>query len=505
MPLAPAIRAAIRVLRGRPDDLLPAFLSTPAVSATVRIVGLAGLAVAYAYLEVTGRLERVRADLAERDLEPPDPNAEPEAFAEWMDGLVPLLETLVTPTTLGVLAVSGVVAALLFVVLSAVVTAAQFAACRATLDDERGTTAALAGGRRHWPSVLGLFVLELLVLLGLTGGAVAGVAFAALVSPIAGLLVGLVATLPWLVAVAAVRLVFAFAPVVVVVDGVGTLEAVRRGGGFVRSSTVDAVGYSLLAVAVFAVLGSVAALSAEAGAVLVGVAGFLLVTPVLALTKTALYASSADEISPPATPEQTLSGQLRDGLGRGLGEMLRYVRDSPGAIALSTGLFVGGIGLGWLLAAPYEGVVTASIAGRLEGHVPPTAAVFFGANNWTVAVGTGLSGLALAVPTAVSMVFNGATFGALGRLETAPMELVAFVLPHGILELPALVVAGAVGLSLGASAWRRLRGRASREELAATVERAFWVLVGVGVVLGVAALIEGFVSPYYYRPFLAVV
>jgi len=38
--------------------------------------------------------------------------------------------------------------------------------------------------------------------------------------------------------------------------------------------------------------------------------------------------------------------------------------------------------------------------------------------------------------------------------------------------------------------------------LADTLERAFWVLVGIGMVLAVAALIEGFVSPYYYRPFL---
>lgn len=504
MSLAPALRAAIRVLRGRTDDLLPAFLLTPAVSATVRVVGLAGVAVAYAYLAVTGRLERFRADLAERDLEPPNPNAEPEAFAEWMDGVGPLLETLVTPTTLGILAVSGAVAVLLFVVVSAAVTAAQFAACRATLDDERGTTAALAGGRRHWIAILGLFLFELLVLLVLTGGAVAGVAAAAVVSPIAALLVGLVATLLWLVAFAVVRLTFAFAPVVAIVDGEGTFGAVRGGAGYVRSNPVDAVGYSLLAVAALGVLGTVAALSAQAGAVFVGVASFLLVTPLLALTKTALYASVEAEISPPPTPERSLSGQLRDGLRRGLGEMRRYVRDSPGAMALSTALFVGGIALGWLLAAPYEGVVTASITGRLEGHFPPTAAVFFGANNWTVAVGSGLSGLALAVPTAVSMVFNGAMFGILGRLEVAPFELVAFVLPHGVLELPALVVAGAVGLSLGASAWRRLRGRASREELAAAVERAFWVLVGVGVVLAVAALIEGFVSPYYYRPFLAV-
>lgn len=94
------------------------------------------------------------------------------------------------------------------------------------------------------------------------------------------------------------------------------------------------------------------------------------------------------------------------------------------------------------------------------------------------------------------------TFGVYGRLEAAPAELVAFVVPHGVLEVSAIVLAGALGLSLGATAWRRVRGRASRRELADAVDRGFWVLVGLAVVLVVAGLIEGFVSPYYYRPSL---
>lgn len=505
MSLAPALRAAIRVLRGRPADLLPAFLLTPAVSAVVRVVSLAGLGTAYAYLAITGRLRAFRTQLAPGDLDPPDPNAEPEAFSEWVEEFVPLLETLVTPTTVALLVVTGVVSLLLFVVLSAVVTAAQLAACRATLDDDRGTTAAIRGGRRHWSSILGLLVLEFFLWLILTGAVVAGIVAALLVSPILGLLVGLVAGLLWVVAVAAARFVFAFAPVVAVVDGVGTTTAVRGGVRFVRSRPVDAVGYSLLAVSLLGALSVLAAFSPEAGGVLVGVASFLLVAPALSLSKTALYAGHVDTIAPPPPPDRSLTGQVGDGVRRGLREMAGFARRSPVALALSTLLFVGGFALGWVLAAPYDGVVTASIEGRLEGHFPPTAALFFAANNWTVAVGSGLGGLAVAVPSAVSMVFNGMMFGVYGRLEVAPLELVAFVAPHGVLEVPALVVAGGLGLSLGATAWRTVRGRASTRELAAAVERAFWVLVGLGVVLVVAGLIEGFVSPYYYRPILDVV
>lgn len=504
MSFAPALRAADRALRGRPDGLLPAFLLTPAVSAVVRVVTLAGLATAYAYLEVTGRLAALRADLVDRDLEPPDPETEPESFAEWLEGFGPLLEPLVTPTTVGVLAATVVASLLLFVVLSAVATAAQLAACRATLDDERGTTAAIRGARRHWLAILGLLVVEFGLWLLVTGVAVAATALGFIVSPVLGLLVGLVAALGWIVAAVAIGLLFAFAPVVAVVEGVGPLDALGGAAGFVRSNAVDAVVYCALAVGSLGVLYSLAALSPEAGGVLIGVGSFLLVSPVLALTKTALYARDVDGVSPPAPPATSLRRQLGGGLRRGLAEPGRFVRDSPGAVAVSALLFVGGIGLGWLLAAPYEGVVTASIEGRLEGHSPPTAALFFAANNWTVSVGSAFGGLALAVPSALSMVFNGTVFGVYGRLEAAPVELVAFVLPHGLLEVPAIVLAGGLGLSLGATAWRRVRGRASRRELADAVDRGFRVLVGLGVVLCVAGLVEGFVSPYYYRPFLGI-
>lgn len=494
MALSPAVRAAIAVLRRRTDDLLPAFLLTPAVSA----VALVGVALAYAHLELTGRLERFRSELADRQLDPPDPNAEPEAFAEWVDGIAPLLESLLTPTTVGILAVTGLLSLVVGVVLTAVATAAQLAACRATLDDERGTTAAIRGAGRHWRPILEVLVVEFLLWVVLTGIAVAIVAAVALSSPIAGALAGLVVALLWLGAVVAIRLVFAFAPVIAVVDDAGVAGAVGDGVRFVRSAPADAVSYALLAVVVLGVLASLAAFGAEAG-VVVGVLSFIVVAPALSLTKTALYTRHVDSISPPSNPDRSLTGQVGGGLRRGLGETVGFVRETPGVTLLSAALFVGGVALGWLLAAPYDGVVSASIESRLEGHFPPTAAVLFGANNWTVAVGSALSGLALAVPAAITLVFNGATFGVYSRLEVDPMELFAFVAPHGVLELPALVVAGALGLSLGATAWRTYRGRESVSHLADAIDRAFWVLVGLGVVLAVAALLEGFVSPYYYR------
>lgn len=330
---APALRAAVRALRGRPDGILPAFLLTPAVSAIVRVVTLAGLATAYAYLEVTGRLVAVRADLAARDLQPPDPEAEPEAFAEWAEGIQPLLETLVTPTTVVVLAVTVVASLVVFALLSAAATAAQVAACRATLDDDRGTTAAIRGSERHWRAILGLLVLEVSLWLLVTGGAVGATALGVLVSPILGVLVGLVAALVWIVVAVAIGLLFAFAPVVAVVDGVGPAATLGGTARFVRSNAIDAVVYCLLAVATLGLLYSLAALSPEAGGVLVAVGSFVVVSPVLVLTKTALYARDGDAVSPPAAPERSLRGQVGSrGASRGtsLPPRLRSSRRTTG-------------------------------------------------------------------------------------------------------------------------------------------------------------------------------
>ncbi|CAI49145.1 DUF95 family protein [Natronomonas pharaonis DSM 2160] len=493
MAIAPALRAVIAVFRGRASDLLPAFFLTPAISAVVQVVGLGGFALSYLYLATTGRLERFQSALADRELDPPSP--EDPAFEAWLEELVPVFEVLLPPAVVGLLAVTALVAVVLFVALYGVALAAQLSASVATLRDRRGTTAALAGARRHTGAMVVLVVFE--VFLWVLATAVAGVAGAMAALLLPGILfvaVALVVTLAWLAAVVCIRALFAFAPVAVVEDGVGAGDGLRRAGGYIRRNAGDAVGYYLLALGLLGVVGVLSG-GGEAGARAAAVAGFVVVSPALAVLKTALYAGTVDAIAPPAVPERSAAAQLSSGLRRGLAELGAFVRATPGTHAVATGLILGGFGLGWMLAAPYEGLVTASIEARLEDHFAPTAAVFFAANNWTVAVGTALSGLTLAVPAAASLVFNGVVFGVYGRLEADPEALAAFVAPHGVLEIPAIIAAGAAGLWLGVAGWRRLRGRCSDAELADRIERSFWVLVGIGVVLAVAGFIEGFISP----------
>jgi uncharacterized membrane protein SpoIIM required for sporulation len=117
-------------------------------------------------------------------------------------------------------------------------------------------------------------------------------------------------------------------------------------------------------------------------------------------------------------------------------------------------------------------------------------------NNIQVAVTAFVLGVALCIPAALLMVVNGASLGFAGGLFADAGELGKFfglILPHGLLELTAVVIAGAAGLRLGwavISPGDRARGRAVGDE----ARRAGVIALGLTLAFVVAGLIEGFVT-----------
>lgn len=503
MRLSESVTTAARTLRSRPSDLLPFYVLGAAVPAIGRVVTFLGLAAVYLWLALTGRFAAAREELAGAETTPPE-TADSDAFADWMTELLAALDPLFTAGTTFVLVLAVLLTIVSIVVFYAGAAAGQLAACHARLRGRRGLTAGIAGVRRHWLSMLGLYLLEIALWIGVTIGIglVASLASAVVVAavgdPIVAVFVALFGGLVWLVSVLAIRAVFAFAPVAVVVDDVGAFASVRNAAGFVRRRLGGAVFYYVLAI-VATVASGVAAglLSLVEVSTLVPLVGMLVVFPLLDLLKTGLYADYREPVAIPPAAERSLSGQFAGGLRRSWSELTTFVRTRPGLHAgvIATGLV--GFAMGWLAVAPFEGTLETSIAARLEGHRPIAAAVEFFANNWTVALTTAFAGVVLALPALVSIWFNGVMLGAYSRLEVDPGELLAFVTPHGILEIPAIFVAGAVGVHLGIVGWRTWRGPLGREALADALEGAFRVLVGVGLLLLVAAVIEGLVSPYY--------
>ncbi|WP_247002607.1 stage II sporulation protein M [Halosolutus gelatinilyticus] len=507
MDLSDSVSAAVSVLRRRPSDLLPLYLLGAAIPAIVRLVPFVGLLLGYVYLDTTGRLAAIRDHLASRDLDPPDPEANPDAFEEWVSGFEPIVDLLITPETRLLVLATALVSVVALAVLSAIVSAAQIAGCYGRLRDERGLIAGLSGGRRYWLRFLGLYLLEV-VLWALVAGAV--VAATVLVGGVAGAAIGpaaLLVVLPFLLLglllLVPIRATFAFAPVAVVVDNAGVFGSLSRALGFIRRHPIAAVFYYMIAVgSVIGVLIVTGLLAFVEVASIVGLAATLVLTPFLDLLKTGLYTDSRGRLEPPEAVDRSLRDQFADGVRAGWAEMLRFVRSTPLTHAFVVALAVGSFWVGWELAGPYAGTFDTSISGRLDGHIPPTAAVNFFANNWLVAITTAYAGFALVVPALASLAFNGLVMGVYAQTEVAPTELAAFVAPHGIFEIPAILVATALGISLGAVAARVPLGQASRSDIADALERAFWVLVGIGLLLAIAGFIEGFVSPYYFRLFL---
>ena len=117
-------------------------------------------------------------------------------------------------------------------------------------------------------------------------------------------------------------------------------------------------------------------------------------------------------------------------------------------------------------------------------------------NNIQVGFLVFAGGVLLCVPTAVLLVYNGASLGIPAGLFAAAGENAKFyglILPHGLLELTAVVVAGSAGLRLG---WSLIDpgDRPRRDALVEEGRRSVVLVLGLVATFGVAGLIEGFVT-----------
>lgn len=136
----------------------------------------------------------------------------------------------------------------------------------------------------------------------------------------------------------------------------------------------------------------------------------------------------------------------------------------------------------------------------------PVFAAAVGTNNIQVgllAFGAGVLG---GLPTLYVLAFNGLNVGVAGGIITAygrPDIFWTSILPHGLLELSAIVVSGAAGMRLG---WSLLvpGDRRRSEALAEEGQRAAVVMLGLLLAFGGAALVEGFVTPRTWPAWLEI-
>jgi uncharacterized membrane protein SpoIIM required for sporulation/uncharacterized RDD family membrane protein YckC len=123
-------------------------------------------------------------------------------------------------------------------------------------------------------------------------------------------------------------------------------------------------------------------------------------------------------------------------------------------------------------------------------------------NNIQVTFVAFAAGITAGIGTALALLFNGISFGGvIGLYQTKGILplLLAFVAPHGVLELTAICIAGGGGF-LVAAAILLPGNRTRRRALAENGRRAIHLICGSTLLLLVAGTIEGLISPIPYWP-----
>lgn len=196
----------------------------------------------------------------------------------------------------------------------------------------------------------------------------------------------------------------------------------------------------------------------------------------------------------------------------------RLVRRNVRPIALAAAILFGAVALGYLLAFvdyPLARLFLPQMYRDLAGdpteqgarqaqNVLATLAPILSAgitvNNIQVSLIAFAGGMTFGVMTVYSMFQNGMLLGVLAGVFTKAGQALPFwslIVPHGALELPAIVLAGGAGLMLGRAllfpgdlprieALRRVSGEAVR------------IVLGTIPLFMVAGIVEGFVTPRSY-------
>ncbi len=132
----------------------------------------------------------------------------------------------------------------------------------------------------------------------------------------------------------------------------------------------------------------------------------------------------------------------------------------------------------------------------------PVMATSIIANNVQVAIAAFAFGVTAGILTLFLLVSNGISFGAVVGLYSSKgigSLLIAFVAPHGVLELTAICISGGAGFLL-AAALLVPGDRTRRRALVENGKRAIRLVAGATLLLLVAGSLEGMVSPIEWWP-----
>jgi uncharacterized membrane protein SpoIIM required for sporulation len=499
MKASSALQVTLSRLRTETAAILPAFFLAGSATFVALTAPVAGFLVAYAYLYATGTIQSVQQDLSEQSLSelldtPDTGGAGPPEFGQ----LRAVAQTLLTPEVIAIVVLAMLGALVLVLLAWSYFGAFQVHTAQAALVGAPPVEAGVIGAGRDGVRFVVFQLVKAVALL--IGVAVPLGAYLALATAAgSNVLAGLVAAVVGLVSVTVALLAFLFVPQSIVVDDVGAADAIRRNFSFIRQNLFAVGGYLLLYASVYGIIGVLWQVFTALSVVqIVAPLVWFLVRPVLSVTKTGIYVDG-HRVPDPGTPARSVTADVGGAFATGLRELRGFVRRRIGLICLSILLFGLGAPVGWTMTAGLElSLPTGPLENIREafGPFPIDTAVQLTANNWTVAIRQAFAGVAFGLPSLANLLLNGVLLGAIAGLGFDPLFVAGGILPHGVIEIPALGVSGALGLQLGRTAFGYWRGGVTYRDLAAQMQRTYYVLLGLLPVFLVAGFIEAFVTPY---------
>jgi stage II sporulation protein M len=172
------------------------------------------------------------------------------------------------------------------------------------------------------------------------------------------------------------------------------------------------------------------------------------------------------------------------------------------SLILVTGIFFVSLVLGTLIGQSTVEELMRQLGAALEplastGNLSILLCLIIFINNAVKALGLVLLGILLGLPSPLFIGLNGFIVGGLGSaLESVKgwTYVVASFVPHGVIEIPMILLAAALGLTVGMESLRwALRRESQVKSQLSHCLRVYlrWVLPG----LAVAGVVEAFVTP----------
>ncbi|QUL54385.1 stage II sporulation protein M [Paenibacillus tritici] len=191
---------------------------------------------------------------------------------------------------------------------------------------------------------------------------------------------------------------------------------------------------------------------------------------------------------------------------------IKDLRTIRAALLLATLLFIAGGVMGWIGTGSLQELLNEQLKGirQISGDLRESSNpqwsffVFIFLNNSIKSVVIIFLGALFGLLPAIFLLINGAVIGYLIHLSAIQGQdmftlIVKGLLPHGIIEIPAIIIACAFGIAFGSKVWSALLAAIKRSERRAvvwpafmrqTLTASFWIVI----LLFVAAIIESTIT-----------